>query len=74
LFTFGWNQNLKLMALTETQWQQLVDYKQARIEALENRVKILEALRDAALNDYDIILQAQNDTLDFINSKLNSNG
>jgi hypothetical protein len=62
------------MALTETQWQQLVDYKQARIEALENRVKILEALRDAALNDYDIILQAQNDTLDFINSKLNSNG
>jgi len=74
LFTFGWNQNLKLMALTETQWQQLVDYKQARIEALENRVKILEALRDAALNDYDIILQAQNETLDFINSKLNSNG
>lgn len=74
MFTFGWNQNLKLMALTETQWQQLVDYKQARIEALENRVKILEALRDAALNDYDIILQAQNDTLDFINSKLNSNG
>jgi outer membrane PBP1 activator LpoA protein len=62
------------MALTETQWQQLVDYKQARIEALENRVKTLEALRDAALNDYDIILQAQNDTLDFINSKLNSNG
>jgi outer membrane PBP1 activator LpoA protein len=62
------------MALTETQWQQLVDYKQARIEALENRVKSLEALRDAALNDYDIILQAQNDTLDFINSKLNSNG
>jgi len=62
------------MALTETQWQQLVDYKQARIEALENRVKILEALRDAALNDYDIILQAQNETLDFINSKLNSNG
>ena len=74
MFTFGWNQNLKLMALTETQWQQLVDYKQARIEALENRVKNLEALRDAALNDYDIILQAQNDTLDFINSKLNSNG
>ena len=74
MFTFGWNQNLKLMALTETQWQQLVDYKQARIEALENRVKTLEALRDAALNDYDIILQAQNDTLDFINSKLNSNG
>ena len=62
------------MALTETQWQQLVDYKQARIEALENRVKTLEALRDAALNDYDIILQAQNETLDFINSKLNSNG
>ena len=62
------------MALTETQWQQLVDYKQERIEALENRVKILEALRDAALNDYDIILQAQNDTIDFINSKLNSNG
>jgi hypothetical protein len=62
------------MALTETQWQQLVDYKQARIEALENRVKTLEVLRDAALNDYDIILQAQNDTLDFINSKLNSNG
>jgi outer membrane PBP1 activator LpoA protein len=62
------------MALTETQWQQLVDYKQARIEALENRVKTLEALRDAALNDYDIILQAQSDTLDFINSKLNSNG
>jgi hypothetical protein len=51
------------MALTETQWQQLVNYKQARIEALENRVKTLEALRDAALNDYDIILQAQNDTL-----------
>jgi hypothetical protein len=62
------------MALTETQWQQLVDYKQARIESLENRVKTLEVLRDAALNDYDIILQAQNDTLDFINSKLNSNG
>jgi len=62
------------MALTETQWQQLVDYKQARIEALENRVKTLEVLRDAALNDYDIILQAQNETLDFINSKLNSNG
>jgi hypothetical protein len=32
------------MALTETQWQQLVDYKQARIEALENREKTLEAI------------------------------
>jgi len=74
LFTFGWNQNLKLMALTETQWQQLVDYKQARIEALENRVKTLEALRDAATNDFISYLQAQNETLDFINSKLNSNG
>lgn len=74
MFTFGWNQNLKLMALTETQWQQLVDYKQARIEALENRVKTLEALRDAATNDFISYLQAQNETLDFINSKLNSNG
>jgi len=74
LFTFGWNQNLKLMALTETQWQQLVDYKQARIEALESRVKTLEALRDAATNDFISYLQAQNETLDFINSKLNSNG
>ena len=74
MFTFGWNQNLKLMALTETQWQQLVDYKQARIEALENRVKTLEALRDAATNDFIAYLKAQNETLDFINSKLNSNG
>ena len=74
MFTFGWNQNLKLMALTETQWQQLVDYKQARIEALESRVKTLEALRDAATNDFISYLQAQNETLDFINSKLNSNG
>lgn len=74
MFTFGWNQNLKLMALTETQWQQLVDYKQARIEALENRVKTLEALRDAATNNFISYLQAQNETLDFINSKLNSNG
>ena len=62
------------MALTETQWQQLVDYKQARIEALENRVKTLEALRDAATNDFIAYLKAQNETLDFINSKLNSNG
>ena len=62
------------MALTEIQWQQLVDYKQARIEALENRVKTLEALRDAATNDFISYLQAQNETLDFINSKLNSNG
>jgi len=74
-FVYLWvKPKFKLMALTETQWQQLVDYKQARIEALENRVKTLEVLRDAALNDYDIILQAQNETLDFINSKLNSNG
>jgi len=74
LFTFGWNQNLKLMALTETQWQQLVDYKQARIEALEKENKWLKQVRDVLSKDADILIQAQNDTLDFINSKLNSNG
>lgn len=62
------------MAHSETQWQQLCAYQQARIEALEGRVRILEMLRDSALNDYDVLLQAQNDTLDFINSKLNYNG
>jgi len=74
-FVYLWvKPKFKQMALTETQWQQLVDYKQARIEALENRVKTLEALRDAATNDFISYLQAQNETLDFINSKLNSNG
>ena len=62
------------MALTETQWQQLVSYQQARIEALEKENKWLNLCRDQALKDYDFMLQAQNDTMDFINSKLNSNG
>jgi hypothetical protein len=62
------------MALTETQWQQLVTYQQARIEALEKENKWLNLCRDQALKDYDFMLQAQNDTMDFINSKLNSNG
>ena len=62
------------MALTETQWQQLVAYQQARIEALEKENKWLNLCRDQALKDYDFMLQAQNDTMDFINSKLNSNG
>lgn len=62
------------MALSETQWQQLVDYKDARIKALEDRVKTLEFLRDAALNDVELFSQAQQDTMDFINSKLFTNG
>ena len=74
MFTFGWNQNLKLMALTETQWQQLVDYKQARIEALEKENKWLKEVRDVLSKDADILIKAHNETLDFINSKLNSNG
>ena len=74
MFTFGWNQNLKLMALTETQWQQLVDYKQARIEALEKENKWLKQVRDVLSKNADILFQAQDETLDFINSKLNSNG
>lgn len=62
------------MAHSETQWKQLVQYQQARIEALEKENKWLNLLRDQALKDYDIMLQAQNDTLDFINSKLFTNG
>ena len=62
------------MALSETQWQQLVAYKDARIKALEDRVKTLEYLRDAALNDVELFSQAQQDTMDFINSKLFTNG
>lgn len=62
------------MAHSETQWKQLVQYQQARIEALEKENKWLNLLRDQALKDYDIMLQAQNDTLDFINSKLYTNG
>ena len=62
------------MAHSETQWQQLVTYQQARIEALEKENKWLNLFRDQALKDYDIMLQAQNDTLDFINSKLFTNG
>lgn len=62
------------MALSETQWQQLVAYKDARIKALEDRVKTLEYLRNAALNDVELFSQAQQDTMDFINSKLFSNG
>ena len=62
------------MALTETQWQQLVDYKQARIEALEKENKWLKEVRDVLSKDADILIKAHNETLDFINSKLNSNG
>lgn len=62
------------MALSETQWQQLVAYKDARIKALEDRVKTLEYLRDVALNDVELFSQAQQDTMDFINSKLFTNG
>lgn len=62
------------MALTKTQWQQLVDYKQARIEALEKENKWLKQVRDVLSKDADILIQAQNDTLNFINSKLNYNG
>ena len=39
------------MALTETQWQQLVDYKQARIEALEKENKWLKEVRDVLSKD-----------------------
>jgi len=62
------------MALTEIQWQQLVDYKQARIEALEKENKWLKEVRDVLSKDADILIKAHNETLDFINSKLNSNG
>ena len=62
------------MALSETHWQQLVAYKDARIEALEKENKWLNLCRDQALKDYDLILQANNDTMDFINSKLYTNG
>lgn len=62
------------MAYSETQWQQLVQYQQARIEALEKENKWLKQSRDSALKEYDVLMQANNDTMDFINSKLYSNG
>ena len=62
------------MGLSEVQWMQLVAYKDARIEALEKEVKWLNLCRDQALKDYDLMLQANNDTMDFINSKLSTNG
>jgi len=62
------------MAHSETQWQQLVQYQQARIEALEKENKWLKEVRDVLSKDADILIQAHNETLNFINSKLNSNG
>jgi outer membrane PBP1 activator LpoA protein len=62
------------MAHSRVQYEELVKYQQARIKALEDRVKTLEYLRNAALNDVELFSQAQQDTMDFINSKLFSNG
>ena len=62
------------MALSETQWQQLVAYKDARIKALEKENKWLKQVRDVLSKNAEILFQAQDETLDFINSKLNSNG
>jgi len=56
------------------QYEQVVQYQNARIVALENKLKITNHLLSLAERQYDIEVKANLDTIDFINSKLFPNG
>jgi len=51
-------------------YQDLINFQNVRIKALEKKVQTLEYLRDVAINDSITILKAQSDTLDWIEGKL----
>lgn len=57
------------MAKSELQWQQLASYQQARIDALEKRVRLLEAIGFS-----ESVIKAQDETMNFINQHLFTNG
>ena len=51
-------------------YQDLINFQNVRIKALEKKVQTLEYLREVAINDSITILKAQSDTLDWIEGKL----
>ena len=57
------------MAKSELQWQQLASYQQVRIDALEKRVRLLEAIGFS-----ESVIKAQDETMNFINQHLFTNG
>jgi hypothetical protein len=60
--------------MTIDQYEQLVQYQNARIVALENNLKITKHLLSLVERKHDIEVKANLDTLDYINSKLFPNG
>lgn len=70
------NQKIKQMEntlnsrLSPEMYESLIHFQEARIEALEKRNNLLEYLHQVAISDSISTLQAQSDTLDWIENRL----
>ena len=51
-------------------YQDLIAYKDARIEALQNELKMTRYSLEIALKDYDEVIQATDKTIDWMNERL----
>ena len=56
------------------QYEQVIEYQNARIVALENKLNATKHLLSLAERQSDIEVKANLDTIDYINSKLFPNG
>lgn len=51
-------------------YQDLIAFKDARIEALQNELKMTRYSLEIALKDYDEVIQATDKTIDWMNERL----
>lgn len=51
-------------------YQDLIAYKDARIQALQNKLEMTQYALDIALRDYDEVIQATDKTIDWMNERL----
>lgn len=51
-------------------YQELIAYKDARIEALQKELKMTRYSLEIALKDYDSVIQATDKTIDWMNERL----
>jgi hypothetical protein len=56
--------------LSPEMFEDVIRFQEARIQALENRNRLLEHMREESFNDLNAIQKAESETIDWINHRI----
>ena len=56
--------------LSPQMFEDVIRFQEARIQALENRNRLLEHMREESFNDLKAIQKAESETIDWINHRI----